>query len=240
MIDKSKEKIGLMFDEIAPAYDKLNHLFTANRDQRWRKEIVLYVKSKGLEADYILDLASGTGDLTKELINLNPDIIIAADISEKMLEVQRNKINYPGLSLVCADAENLPFDDNYFDIITIGFGIRNFENLGKSLSEIKRVLKPEGLLVILEIFKSSGIVSKVFNIYFGKIMPYLGNKISHSKAYTYLFRSVDTFFTIKEFLEFCRKKGFNVDHYKNNFFKVVNTVYLKKNYFNRINYSIQK
>lgn len=228
MVDKSKDKIGSMFDEIASSYDKLNHLFTMNRDRIWRKEIVTYIKNKGMKTKCILDLASGTGDLTKELIDLNPDKLTAADISEKMLDVQRNKIIYPGLSLVCADAENLPFDDNYFDIITIGFGIRNFEHLDKSFSEIKRVLKQEGILVILEIFKSDGFISNIFNMYFGKIMPFMGNKISHSNAYTYLFRSVDTFYTIENFLEFCRRNGFKAEYCRNNFFKIVNTVYLKK------------
>lgn len=232
-LDKSEKKIESMFDEIAPTYDKLNHLFTLNIDNRWRREIVQHSLEKNYNSKVILDLASGTGDLTKELLKLNPDRIIAADISGKMLEIQSQKISDKRLELIQASADNLPFEDNYFDIITIGFGIRNFEDLGKSLREIRRVLKPNGKLIILEMFKSKSFMTKLFNVYFGKVMPYFGNKISKSKyAYSYLFSSVDTFFTPDDFTEQCLKEGFESEYIKNNFLGIVNTVYFnnKKNF----------
>lgn len=226
-LDKSEKKIESMFDEIAPTYDKLNHLFTFNIDNKWRREIVDHSREFKYNSRVILDLATGTGDLTKELLKLEPEVIAAADISGKMLEIQSQKITDKRVKLIQASAENLPFDDNYFDIITIGFGIRNFEDLSKSLIEISRVLKPNGKLIILEMFKSRRFTAKLFNIYFGKIMPYFGNKISNSKyAYSYLFNSVDSFFTPSGFIEECKKSGFESEYVKNNFIGIVNTIYL--------------
>ncbi|MFZ1461009.1 MAG: ubiquinone/menaquinone biosynthesis methyltransferase [Ignavibacteria bacterium] len=226
--DKSKEKIESMFDEIAPAYDKLNHLFTLNIDVRWRKQIVKHISGNNIKSGNILDLASGTGDLTKELIKLNPGIIYAADISSKMLEIQKNKIRYKNLQLIQTEAQFMPFDDEYFDIVTIGFGVRNFYNLKESLKEIRRVLRPEGKLIILEMFKAGGLKTSMFNFYFGKIMPYAGNKISKSNAYSYLYNSVNSFFNVKEFTEICEMCGFETESLKNNFLGIVNTFYLTK------------
>ncbi|MBV6479018.1 MAG: Demethylmenaquinone methyltransferase [Ignavibacteria bacterium] len=228
MIDKSQEKISTMFDEIASSYDKLNHLFSANMDKSWRRDIINYIKDNDINSNYVLDIACGTGDLTIELVKLEPVKITAIDISDKMLSLLKSKINIKGLSTVCADAHDLPFEDEYFNLITIGFGIRNFENPEKSFSEIRRVLKKDGILVILEIFKSRGFINKIFNVYFGKLVSFIGNKISDSSAYSYLFKSVDAFFSIDEFLEVCKKNGFKAEHCRNNFFKIVNTVYLKK------------
>jgi demethylmenaquinone methyltransferase/2-methoxy-6-polyprenyl-1,4-benzoquinol methylase len=227
--DKSKDKIESMFDEIAPTYDKLNHLFTLNIDLKWRKEIVKYLFEKKCKCEFILDLASGTGDLTKELLRLNPGFIYAADISAKMLEIQEKKISDNRLKIIQTDAQAMPFVNEYFDIVTIGFGIRNFEKLELSLREINRVLKPGGKLIILEMFKSSGIKTGFFNLYFGKIMPKIGNKVSKSNAYSYLFNSVDTFYTVKEFIEICENHGFKREYSKNNFMGIVNSVYLTKN-----------
>lgn len=231
-LDKSEKKIESMFDEIAPTYDKLNHLFTLNIDNKWRREIVEHSQERKYKSSIILDLASGTGDLTAELLKLKPEKIIAADISSKMLEIQSQKISDERLELIQASADNLPFGDSYFDIITIGFGIRNFEDLGKSLKEIGRVLKPNGKLIILEMFKSKNFMTKIFNLYFGKVMPYFGNKISKSKyAYSYLFSSVDSFYTPDEFIDLCKNEGFDCEFRKNNFLGIVNTVYLNNNKF---------
>ncbi|MDQ3021733.1 MAG: ubiquinone/menaquinone biosynthesis methyltransferase [Bacteroidota bacterium] len=226
-IDKSKKKIELMFDEIAPSYDRLNHLFTMNLDLRWRKEIINYIKRENFPADNILDVASGTGDLTLELLSLDAKKIYASDISVNMLKIQKSKITDNRLKLIKADASNLPFENDYFDIVTIGFGVRNFDRLEKSLNEIKRVIKPGGKVVILEMFKTSGFGTKLFNIYFGKVMPYFGNKISKSKyAYSYLFRSVDSFLKVNDFIKLCSNSGFKLEHHKNNFLGIVNTLYL--------------
>lgn len=226
--DKSKEKIESMFDEIAPSYDKLNHLFTLNIDIKWRKEIVKYILTNKDKSDFILDLASGTGDLSKELLDLNPQLICAADISSKMLEIQEKKISDKRLKLIQAEARDMPFENDFFDIVTIGFGIRNFEHLEESLKEIKRVMKPGSKLIILEMFKSNGLKTGIFNIYFGKVMPRIGNNISKSKAYSYLFNSVDSFFTVKEFTDICESHGFKLEYSKNNFMGIVYTIYLTK------------
>jgi demethylmenaquinone methyltransferase/2-methoxy-6-polyprenyl-1,4-benzoquinol methylase len=227
-IDKSKQKIESMFDEIAPTYDRLNHLFTLSIDTRWRREIVKNISDNNFSSVNILDLASGTGDLTAELIKLNADKICAVDISKNMLEIQRMKIRDSRLELIQADVKSLPFENNFFDVVTIGFGVRNFEYLEESLNEIRRVMKPAGRLIVLEMFKSGGVKTNLFNLYFGKVMPFIGNIISGSNyAYSYLFKSVNNFLTVPEFISLCKGCGFETEYYKNNFFGIVNTVYLK-------------
>ncbi len=227
-IDKSKAKIESMFDEIAPTYDRLNHILTLNIDKKWRKEIVRYISGKKIPYSNILDVASGTGDLSAELLKLNALNVTAVDISKKMLDIQREKISSDKLTLIQADASRMPFEDNWFDIVTIGFGARNFEDLDSSFKEISRVMKPGGMLVILEMFRTGGLKRKVFNLYFGSIMPYIGNKISGSNfAYSYLFRSVDNFFSAGEFITALSDK-FEVTYLRNNFLGIVNTIYFVK------------
>ncbi|MBK8982391.1 MAG: ubiquinone/menaquinone biosynthesis methyltransferase [Ignavibacteria bacterium] len=227
--DKSRKKIEAMFDEIAPSYDRLNHLFTARSDIIWRRKIVSELKKKEIKFSNIVDLASGTGDLTLELLKLDPEKICAIDISKKMLELQRLKISDERLELIQAEASSMPFEDESIDLITIGFGVRNFENLNESFTEIHRVLKPGGYLVIIEMFKAEKISSRIFNFYFSKIMPFLGNKLSKSKtAYNYLSDSVQNFLTVPEFTGICIKNGFTLEKSVNNFIGVVNSVYLRK------------
>ena len=226
--DKSRKKIEEMFDEIAPTYDKLNHLFTARSDIIWRRKIVKYLISTGRNFYNIADLATGTGDLTIELLKLEPKKIYAVDISKKMLEIQKGKVNDKRLELIQAEAANMPFDDSSIDLVTIGFGIRNFEDLEISLKEIKRVLKNDGYLIVLEMFKAEKMSSRLFNYYFSRIMPFLGNKLSKSKsAYNYLSDSVQNFLTVKEFSDICKNNGFETEKTVNNFIGVVNTIYLK-------------
>jgi len=228
-MQKSKEKIGKMFDEIAEHYDLLNHLFTLNLDKKWRRKIIREIQKKKYIKENILDIASGTGDLTKELISLNPVNLYSCDISEKMLDVQKKKINYPGLKIEFADSSDLPYSDGSIDIVTIGFGIRNFENLKKSLKEINRVLKKDGCLIVLEMFGGKGFTRNIFDIYFGKVMTKIGNKISQSKyAYDYLFNSVKNFHTIKEFTKITENIGFNFIKTDNNFLNFVYTAYFIK------------
>ena len=144
-----KKQIEKMFDSISFEYDKLNRLISAGNDVKWRKKI--YKISKKLNPKTILDIATGTADIAIELSNINNSKIIGLDISEKMLEVGRKKILNKNLndkiSLISGDAENLSFGDNKFDLITIGFGVRNFQNLKKGLEESFRVLKPNGTLI---------------------------------------------------------------------------------------------
>ncbi len=230
MPDKSPEKISAMFDEIAPTYDKLNHTFTLNLDQAWRKNIIKEIQKRNVRCSRILDLATGTGDLALELTALNPEEIVAADFSSQMLEYQKRHKSHPSVRLVEADASDLPFESESFDIVTIGFGVRNFFNLSQCLDEISRVLKPGGMLIILEMFRGSGMMNSMFNLYFGKIMPALGNWISGSRhAYSYLFKSVESFHTPDEFTGICSNSGFEAEHRVNNFLNVVHTLYFRKN-----------
>jgi demethylmenaquinone methyltransferase / 2-methoxy-6-polyprenyl-1,4-benzoquinol methylase len=227
-LDKSRKQISKMFDDIAPKYDFLNHLFTVNRDKKWRKDIVKYLKAKNIKLDSILDIASGTGDLTKELLSLNPKVLYSCDISEKMLEVQKNKIKDERLRIDVADVQNLPNENSSIDLSTIGFGIRNFEDIKKSLYEIHRVLNTDGILIVLEMFsrkKKGG----AFDVYFNKLIPRVGKRVSkNSYAYNYLFNSVNSFYNIDDFTKIVEESGFKCIHTKNNFLGLVHTVYFQK------------
>jgi demethylmenaquinone methyltransferase/2-methoxy-6-polyprenyl-1,4-benzoquinol methylase len=218
-----------MFDDIAPKYDFLNHLFTLNRDKKWRREIIKYLKTLDRNYEYILDIASGTGDLTLELLKLNPSKIFSCDISEKMLEVQKKKIKSDKLKIDIADVESLPYENNSIDLATIGFGVRNFENLDKSIKEIYRVLNKNGILVVLEMFARKKKKDDMFDVYFNKLMPRVGNKVSKSSnAYNYLFNSVNSFVKADDFIKLGEESGFKCIYSKNNFLNIVHTVYFQK------------
>ena len=152
-----KEQVAMMFDNISANYDGLNRVISFGIDISWRKKVVQLVSKNNPKQ--ILDIATGTGDLAIMMSQLNPDKIIGLDISAGMLDVGKRKIANVNLSdkidMVVGDSENMPFDDNTFDAITVSFGVRNFANLDKGLTEIKRVLKPGGTFVILETFSSS-------------------------------------------------------------------------------------
>jgi demethylmenaquinone methyltransferase / 2-methoxy-6-polyprenyl-1,4-benzoquinol methylase len=228
-LDKSRKEISRMFDDIAPKYDFLNHLFTMNQDKKWRKEIIKYLKTLNHKFENVLDIASGTGDLTLELLNLNPKQILSCDISEKMLEVQKKKIISNKLRIDIADVEALPYDDNSIDLVTIGFGVRNFEHLDESLKEIHRVLNENGILVVLEMFSRKKDKDDMFDVYFNKLMPKVGNKISKSSnAYNYLFKSVNSFYKVVDFKNKVEENGFKSIFIKNNFLGIVHTVYFQK------------
>lgn len=229
MPDKSPKKISAMFDEIAPTYDKLNHAFTLNLDKKWRKEITDDLIKSGMKFDTVLDLATGTGDLAIELLRLLPEKIVAADFSAEMLEFQRLHKSNQLIDLVHADAAALPFDDGAFDLVTVGFGVRNFNDLVKCLLEVNRVLKSGGMFVVIEMFRSGGLLNNLFDVYFSKIMPVIGNKVSGSShAYTYLSESVNNFLTPGEFAGLCADNGFEFSRRVNNFLGIVNTIYMKK------------
>lgn len=217
-----------MFDEIAGSYDFLNHLFTLNIDKIWRRKLVDWIINSGIKTDVIIDLASGTGDLTKELLRLKPLKIYSCDISQGMLDIQKKKISSPVLETVLAGSELLPCEKESADIVTIGFGIRNFDNPGKSLGEINRVLKKNGMLIVLEMFGNS-VNNPFFNFYFGKIVPKIGKIVSGSGyAYDYLYNSVKKFKTPGEFTDLCGLSDFEQVFSVNNFRKFVYTVYYRK------------
>ena len=153
MIEVSKkEAVRVMFDDISPKYDFLNHFLSFGIDYRWRKTLVSILKT--YQPNSVLDVATGTGDLAIAIEQIKPQKIVGIDISEKMLEIGRQKINQKGLNQVItlrrADAEKIPFSDNTFEAITVAFGVRNFENLELGLKEMKRVLRPGGVMLILE------------------------------------------------------------------------------------------
>ena len=153
--EPKKQQVARMFDSIAPKYDFLNHLLSANIDKLWRSKCIKILKPHNPKL--ILDVATGTADFAIAAMKLSPDKIIGIDISEKMLDYGRIKIKnkkYNGtIELLSGDSEEMIFDDNKFDAITVGFGVRNFENLEKGLKEMLRVLKPNGKVVILEFSK---------------------------------------------------------------------------------------
>lgn len=202
-----------MFNNIAPRYDLLNHLLSAGIDITWRKKVINIVRRHTHRT--ILDLATGTGDLAIEAAGLQPEKIVAADISTEMLKYQHKKLLRKNLShlieLVHADAENLPFENDTFDVAMVAFGVRNFENLEKGLSEIHRVLKNGGLIVVLEFSKPERFpVKQLYNFYFRNILPGIGRLISkNNSAYTYLPDSVGHFPSGKDFAMFLEKTGFS-------------------------------
>jgi len=192
-----KEQVTKMFDTISKEYDGLNRVISFGIDVKWRKKVVNIVANQNPES--ILDIATGTGDLAINLVNTKASKIIGLDISSGMLDVGRQKIAKKNLSetieMVLGDSENLPFDDNTFDAITVAFGVRNFENLNEGLSEIFRVLKPKGTFVILETSVPTKTPFKQgYNIYTKGIMPLIGKLFSKDKmAYSYLSESASVF-----------------------------------------------
>lgn len=207
-----KEQVASMFDNISKEYDGLNRVISFGIDVKWRKRVVKLVANQNPEN--ILDIATGTGDLAINLAETNAKKIIGLDISEGMLEVGKQKILKRQLNdkieMVVGDSENLPFDTNTFDAITVAFGIRNFENLEKGLAEILRVLKPNGVFVILETSVPTKTPFKQgYKIYTKGIMPLIGKIFSKDKsAYTYLSESASVFPFGEELNNILSKIGF--------------------------------
>lgn len=201
-----------MFNNIAHRYDFLNHFLSAGIDYRWRKKAINIIGKTNPET--ILDIATGTGDLAIEAAKLNPKKIEGIDIAEDMLAIGREKIKKKNLSAVInlqtGDAENIQFGDNSFDAVMVAFGVRNFENLEKGLSEMYRVLNKGGMVMILEFSKPATFpIKQLYHFYFRFILPTLGKIISgDSSAYTYLPDSVSAFPAGSDFLNILTKVGF--------------------------------
>ncbi len=208
-----KEQVAEMFDDIAPRYDFLNRFLSAGIDVRWRKKALAFLKVD--RPQRILDVATGTADVAimAERI-LHPEQIIGADISEGMLALGRIKVKKLGLEktieLVQGDSENLPFDNNSFDAVTVAFGVRNFENLTKGLTDILRVLKPGGKLVVLEFSKPKApVIKQLYGVYMEHIAPGFGKLLSKNKtAYTYLNQSIKNFPERKNFTQILQQTGY--------------------------------
>tara|TARA_B100000683_G_scaffold106520_1_gene104817 strand:- start:8436 stop:9161 length:726 start_codon:yes stop_codon:yes gene_type:complete len=210
--ENKKVQVAKMFDNIAARYDFLNHFLSLGIDILWRKRAVREIGK--VSPKTILDIATGTGDLAVEASVLKPTKIIGVDISEGMLDIGRKKMKANGLDstieLQFGDSENLPFEDNSFDAITAGFGVRNFEDLPKGLSEMCRVMNKGGKIAILEPAEPTTFPFKqLYNLYFTRFLPFVGKLVSKDNAaYTYLPESVAAFPSGQAFLKELEIAGF--------------------------------
>ncbi len=213
-----KQEVAEMFDNISERYDFLNHLLSMSIDKGWRKKVVKMANES--KPQHILDVATGTGDLAIALCKTQPKKITGLDISKGMLEVGHRKIEAKKLTniidLQLGDSEALPFEDNSFDLVTVAFGVRNFENLEKGMSEIRRVLKPSGKLLVLEFSQPESFPFKqIYHFYFKNILPFFGRLVSKdNRAYTYLPESVKAFPYGENFCSVLQKVGFADSSFK--------------------------
>lgn len=207
-----KEQVTQMFDAISNNYDGLNRVISFGIDIKWRKRVVALLKKK--KPSTILDIATGTGDLAINMIQTGADKIVGLDISPGMLEVGKNKVLDKKLEktieMVVGDSENLPFLENSFDAVTVAFGVRNFETLEKGLSEIYRVLKPNGTFVVLETsVPTKTLYKQGYRFHCKYILPLVGRLFSQDRsAYTYLSESAAVFPHGENFNNILRKIGF--------------------------------
>lgn len=214
-----KEQVAQMFNNIAPTYDKVNRVLSVGIDIGWRKKAINELKS--LKPQLLLDVATGTADMALLLHKqLKCNEIIGVDISNEMLAVGRNKIKAADLDnkikIYTGDSEHLEFKDNTFDAVTVTFGVRNFENLNKGLTEIYRVLQPGGKLVVLEFSKPKAIGFKqLYSFYMNVVAPKVGSLFANNKeAYTYLNKSVKAFPEGQEFINILNEIGFTQTYLK--------------------------
>jgi demethylmenaquinone methyltransferase/2-methoxy-6-polyprenyl-1,4-benzoquinol methylase len=215
---KKKEQVAQMFNSIAGRYDFMNRFLTAGVDIGWRKKAIRQLKD--IQPKNVLDVATGTGDIaimTWQMLHLQS--ITGIDISEGMLELGRKKIEklllQDHIQLMKGDSEQLPFPDHSFDAITVAFGVRNFEDLEKGLSEMLRVLRPGGKLVVLEFSKPRQPFKTLCDFYMNVITPAVGRIFANNrKAYQYLTNSVEAFPEGKTFLGVLQQTGFTQTYQK--------------------------
>ena len=207
-----KEEVAEMFNNISKRYDFLNHFLSLGIDRIWRKKAIK--KLRKISPKRILDIATGTGDFAIAALELNPEEIVGVDISQGMLDVgieKMKKKNYDHIiKMQLGDSENLPFETNYFDALTVGFGVRNYENLEKGLADMLRVLRPDGMAVILEFSKPKKFpIKQLFGFYSKRLIPFFGKLISKDKrAYAYLPESVEAFPEGEAFKAIMEKVGY--------------------------------
>ena len=207
-----KEQVTTMFDDIANNYDSLNRVISMGIDKSWRRKLVAMAANKKPET--IVDVATGTGDLAIALTSIPSATITGIDIAIEMLEIGKQKITRRKLdrkiNMIVGDAESLPIDDNTVDVVTVAFGVRNFGNLHKGLSEIYRILKPEGQLFVLETSVPKNMFFRIgYRIYSSLFLPLVGRLFSSDKnAYSYLSNSAAVFPCGDVFNNKLRKVGF--------------------------------
>ena len=230
--EKSRQ-VEVMFNNIAPAYDKLNHRLSWDIDKRWRKKAIKLLKP--YHPKTILDIATGTGDFAIMSAKiLHPEKLIGIDIAEGMMKIGKEKIMFHGLSDIISfqrdDCLNLSFDDNSFDAVTTAFGIRNFSALDKGLSEMCRVLKNGGCLCILELTAPASFPMKqLFKIYSHTFLPLYGRLVSKDKsAYSYLTATIEAFPQGEIMLEILKKAGFSETSFKRLTFGVCTMYFARK------------
>ncbi len=210
--DPKKVQVAQMFDNISHSYDFLNHFFSLGIDKLWRKKSVRLMKA--VAPKQILDVATGTGDFAFEALKLNPEKVTGLDISKGMLKVGREKIakrrEESRMEFVHGDSESMPFPDNTFGAVTVGFGVRNFQDLEAGLREMHRVLAKDGMAVVLEFSKPKRFPMKqLYFAYFRFVMPLLGKLISKDKsAYNYLPESVMAFPEGQDFEDILADAGY--------------------------------
>lgn len=208
-----KVQVADMFNNIAPKYDFLNRFLSAGIDKKWRRRAIKELCKENPKT--ILDVATGTADFALAALQANPDKIIGIDISDKMLQIGKEKIAHKSLNekiqLMLGDSEHLPFENNTFDAVTVAFGVRNFENLTQGLTEILRVLKPNGTLLVLEFSNPRKFpIEQLYRFYSKYILPTIGWIISRDRAaYTYLPESIKAFPDGEKFLHICSSVGYN-------------------------------
>ncbi len=208
-----KEQVEAMFDSISKHYDRLNRILSMGTDRRWRSRAIDLIGFH-IRPVTMLDVATGTGDLAIEALKLGPQKVTGIDISGKMLEEGRRKITRMGLGerieLVKGDSQTMEFGDGTFDVTMSAFGVRNFEDTGAGLREMCRVLRPGGMIMVLEFSRPSWFpLKQIYGLYFRRILPRIGRKVSGDPdAYTYLPESVMSFPDNERFLELMLLAGF--------------------------------
>lgn len=216
---EKKQQVANMFDDIAVKYDFLNRFLSMGIDVQWRRKAIKRLEKEAPQQ--LLDVATGTGDVALMAYKiLSPEKITGVDISTGMLKIGREKVAKAGLSdhieLLEADSAQLPFADNSFDAITVAFGVRNFQDLEKGLTEMRRVLKPGGRLVVLEFSRPHNAVFKgLYRFYMDVVTPGIGKMFSHNKtAYSYLNKSAKAFPERNNFIHILNRVHFKDTRFK--------------------------